>query len=68
MENRTEINPDFQRALILLKKRFNTPHDLISYWAMSGPCVESHPAIENIIDDWVDIPLDNSGILGIRER
>ena len=51
MENRTEINPDFQRALILLKKRFNTPHDLISYWAMSGPCVEPHPAIENIIDD-----------------
>ena len=51
MDNRAEINLDLQRALILLKKRFHTPHDLITYWAMSGPCIESHPAIEDIIDD-----------------
>ena len=51
MENRAEINTDLQRALILLKKRFHTPHDFIAYWAMSGPCIEPHPAIEDIIDD-----------------
>jgi hypothetical protein len=51
VENRAEINTDLQRALILLKKRFHTPHDFITYWAMSGPCKEPHPAIEDIIDD-----------------
>lgn len=36
-----------QLALYLLKSRFNTPIDLIKYWAFAGPCIEPHPDIEN---------------------
>ena len=34
-------------ALYLLKQRFNTPIDLIKYWAFAGSCQEPHPDIEN---------------------
>lgn len=51
MNRKAEIDLDFRRAMILLKKRFHTPHDLVLYWSMSGPCMEPHPAIEDISDD-----------------
>jgi hypothetical protein len=45
---KVEFNPDYVRAVKLLKTRINTPYDLIRYWAFSGPCLEPHPAIEDI--------------------
>lgn len=50
MNSKAEKNTDFVRALILLKKRFHTPFDLLNYWSMFGPCIESHPEIEDIVD------------------
>lgn len=46
-----DSNPDFVRAVMLLKRKFHTPYDLIVYWGFSGPCREPHPAIEDINDD-----------------
>jgi len=46
-----DVNLDFNRAMILLKKKFHTPYDLIVYWSMSGPCIEPHPSIEDIPED-----------------
>jgi hypothetical protein len=51
VNKRADVNLDFNRAMILLKKRFHTPHDMILYWAMSGPCREPHPSIEDINED-----------------
>jgi hypothetical protein len=48
VSRKVETHPDFIRAKILLNKRFHTPHDLIVYWSMSGPCREPHPEIEDI--------------------
>lgn len=48
MSKKADINLDFNRAMILLKKRFHTPYDLVLYWHMSGPCREPHPEIEDI--------------------
>lgn len=41
-------NDEFYLAMFLLKKRFNSPIDLIRYWAFSGPCRELHPEIEDL--------------------
>lgn len=43
-----DSNPDFIRAKILLKRKINTPYDLIVLWSFSGPCREPHPSIEDI--------------------
>ena len=51
MNRRADVNTDFHRAMILLKKRFHTPYDLIVYWGFSGPCIEPHPEIEDIFDE-----------------
>jgi hypothetical protein len=45
---KAETEPDFIRACILLKKRFQTPGDLIIYWSMSGPCRFDCPDIEKV--------------------
>lgn len=41
-------NDELFLALFLLKKRFHSPIDLIRYWSFAGPCLESHPSIEDI--------------------
>ncbi len=48
MSKKIEYNPDYIRAIKLLKNRINTPADLIRYWAFCGPCIEPHPSIEDI--------------------
>lgn len=40
----------FYWALYLLRKKFDTPNDLIIYWAFSGPCLEPHPEIEDYVE------------------
>lgn len=45
---RIDFNPDYVRAVKMLKTRINTPYDLIRYWAFCGPCIEPHPAREDI--------------------
>ena len=35
-------------SLYILYKRFHTPNDILKYWAVSGPCTEDRPAIEDI--------------------
>ena len=35
-------------AVYVLRERFHTPMDLVKYWGISGPCIEPHPAIEDI--------------------
>lgn len=35
-------------SLYILYKRFHTPNDILKYWAVSGPCLERVPEIENI--------------------
>lgn len=47
MENNTDIHEQFSLAIYLLKNRFHYPIDLIRYWGFSGPCLESHPSIED---------------------
>jgi hypothetical protein len=37
-----------QLSLYILYKRFHTPNDILKYWAVSGPCLESVPTIENL--------------------
>lgn len=48
MSNKNQYNPDYIRAVKILKDRIHTPADLIRFWAFSGPCIEPHPEIEDI--------------------
>lgn len=48
VSKKIEYNPDYIRAVKILKNRIHTPADLIRYWAFCGPCIEPHPAIEDI--------------------
>lgn len=48
MSKQSDTKEQFQLAVYLLKTRFHTPFDLLKYWAFSGPCLESHPIIEDI--------------------
>lgn len=48
MQQKKEFKEDFYRAVYLLEHRFNTPTDLLKYWAFSGPCSEKYPSIEKI--------------------
>lgn len=48
MAKKIEYNPDYVRAVKMLKNRINTPADLLRYWGFSGPCLEDHPEIEDI--------------------
>jgi hypothetical protein len=47
MEKKIRVDEQLHLALYLLKNRFDTPVDLIKYWAFSGPCLEAHPSIED---------------------
>ena len=47
MSKRVTKNEELHLALYLLSNRFQTPMDLIKYWAFSGPCIEEHPSIED---------------------
>lgn len=51
MGKRVTKDEQLHLALYLLNKRFQTPMDLIKYWAFSGPCIESHPSIEDYKPD-----------------
>lgn len=46
--NKSDVNFDYRRAVILLKDRINTPMDLQKIWAFTGPCKEDCPEIEKI--------------------
>ena len=48
MINPSAAKTEFELALYLLKKRLNTPVDLIKYWGFTGPCMEKYPDIEKI--------------------
>jgi len=41
-------NPDYMRAIFLLKNRIKYPIDLIHIWSVFGPCIEPHPSIEDL--------------------
>jgi len=43
-----DVKLEFQRAMVLLYKRFNTVDDFLRYWHFSGPCSYPHPSIEDI--------------------
>lgn len=45
---RVEYNPDYIRAVSMLKQQIFTVEDLIRYWQFSGRCIEPHPDIEDI--------------------
>ena len=47
MSKRVTKNEELHLALYLLSNRFQTPMDLIKYWAFSGPCIEEHQSIED---------------------
>lgn len=47
MKNKNIIDDQYALAVYMLKHRFNTPMDLIKFWSFSGPCLESHPSIED---------------------
>jgi hypothetical protein len=47
MQKKIRVDEQLHLALYLLKNRFNTPVDLVRYWAFSGPCLENHPSIED---------------------
>jgi len=49
MDNKININYDYKRALVILK-RTRTPMDLLKYWSITGPCMEKYPHIEKIIE------------------
>lgn len=48
MNKKVDANPDYMRAIFLLKNRINYPIDLISIWSVFGPCIEPHPSIEDL--------------------
>lgn len=48
MNRRIDLNPDYLRAVHLLKTKITSPVHLISIWAAFGPCIENHPDIEKI--------------------
>lgn len=48
MNKKIDTNPDYLRAVFLLKNRIKYPIDLISIWAVFGPCIEPHPLIEDV--------------------
>ena len=47
---KVEFDLDYVRAVKLLKTKINNPYYLVRYWAFSGPCLESHPEIEDIFE------------------
>lgn len=47
MQKKIKVDEQLHLALYLLNNRFNTPVDLIKYWAFSGPCLEDHPWVED---------------------
>ncbi|MEN9820709.1 MAG: hypothetical protein RL176_611 [Pseudomonadota bacterium] len=47
MSKQKKENDEFNLAMYLLKNRFNSPMDLVRYWAFTGPCIEPHPFIED---------------------
>lgn len=47
MNKKMRADEQFHLAVYMLNKKFDTPGDLIKYWAFSGPCLESHPEIED---------------------
>lgn len=48
MNKKIDANPDYLRAVHLLKYRIKYPIDLINIWSIFGPCVEAHPIIEDL--------------------
>jgi hypothetical protein len=48
MNRKIDLNPDYLRAIHLLKTKIRSPHELIQMWAAFGPCLENHPEIEKI--------------------
>jgi len=48
MSKQSDIKEQYHMAVYLLKTRFHTPHELLQYWAFSGPCQESHPIVEDL--------------------
>lgn len=50
MSNSQNEQQQLYLALYLLKKKFNTPYDLIKFWAFAGPCIETHPQIEDYVE------------------
>lgn len=51
MSNSETKNEQLNLAIYLLRRRMHTPMDLLKYWAFAGPCIESHPTIEDYIQD-----------------
>ncbi len=49
MNRKIDLNPDYLRAVHLLKNKVRSPGDLINIWAAFGPCIEKHPDIEKIV-------------------
>lgn len=47
MRKKIELTDDFFLAMYLLKSKFNTVDDLLRFWSFSGPCLETHPSIED---------------------
>lgn len=47
MKNNKTAHEEYALAVYMLKNRIHNPMDLIKYWAFSGPCLESHPSIED---------------------
>jgi len=46
MSKQNRVVKELELAVYLLNKRIATPHDLLKYWAVSGPCIEWCPPIE----------------------
>lgn len=45
---KSNISDDqYALAVYMLKNRFHNVMDLIKFWSFSGPCLESHPEIED---------------------
>ena len=48
MNRKIDNDPDYMRAMFLLKNRIVYPIDLITIWSVFGPCLEAHPEIEDL--------------------
>lgn len=47
MHKSEHLQHELYFALYMLKSKFHSPGELISYWGFAGPCREPHPVIED---------------------
>jgi hypothetical protein len=47
MSKKNISDSQYAYAVYMLNNRFHNVMDLVKFWSFSGPCLESHPKIED---------------------